>query len=353
MGIIRPSLAACALGAPFALFAACGLDESGTATPDASQSDVVTADVSPDVPSDTYVGPTCATIDASCLDAEVPDGWVLFDLSEDAGTTCPGDSEDFEAHPLITNPQLRSDSCTCATCTTTGAWVCNGTVGIVGGTSLGGCTDEDASFPSGPTCVALNESSGLGCTVSRAALTITQPSPTGTATCDASFTGTELANADNALGCRPAQCTTDYCGQRSKGFQTCIVHNGDPSGVCPAGFHPAFGASALATAPGNVTVSCGACGCSVTNAAVPCTGTIRVFEDMSGTHAPCDGDGGTNGTDWVETLDAEAQCQSTGICSYTSLYYVPNGEPQPTCAGPGSTPGDASLTNALTICCAP
>jgi hypothetical protein len=355
MRMLRFFLAAGLVATPLVFFAACGLDESGAEPLDGSLSDVSPpdaqgSDVHDAAAVDTYVPPTCSTIDASCLGIDVPDGWALFDLS-DASTTCPGESEDFEAHPLITNAQLRSDSCTCSSCNTLGTWSC-GNVGIIGGTG-GSCNDQDASFASAPQCVTLAESSGLGCLFAQSAtVAVMQTAATGSPTCNTTSTGTGLATTVSALGCRPAQCTTDYCGATVLGFQTCIVHNGDPSGVCPSGFHPAFGGTnAVATAPGDVTVSCGACTCSITNTAVPCTGTVRVFGSQNG--APCDGDGGTNGTDYVETLDAGSQCQNTGICSYSSLYYVPNGQPTPTCSAPASTPGDASLTNAVTICCAP
>jgi hypothetical protein len=338
------------------LFAACSVDDAGMEDGSADGAFDVTGDVvgsdagAMDAPADTYVGPTCQTIDASCLGADIPDGWVLFNVAQDAGG-CPGDDEDYEQHDLVTNPQLRSDSCTCAGCTTTGAWGCSGNVTVIGGT--GGSCGNDASFASGPTCVPLSESTGLGCLFAASTtVSVLEPAPSGSPSCDAGFTGSLTAQTDSVVGCKPKQCTTDFCGAAAHGFQTCILHNGDPSGVCPTGFRPAFGpTNGTASAVGNVAVSCSGCSCQVSSAPAACTGSVRVFNGSS----TCDGDGGTNGADYVETVDASAACQSLGQCAYTSLYYAPNEVPPTTCSPSvaGPVPGDAGLTNAVTICCGP
>jgi hypothetical protein len=302
---------------------------------------------------DAQIAPTCATIDASCLgETKVPYGWSLIDISADAGSTCPGDGTDFDTHPLVANPRLRGDSCTCAGCTTSGAWSCDGKATINGGTS-GTCTAQSSQFPGTAQCVAMSENAGLGCLLFQSAtVSATPPAPSGTPTCTAAGTGTQTADTDKALGCRPSTCASDYCGMRAKGFQTCIVHDGDTSGVCPAGFHAAFGSSALAAPPGNVTVGCDACGCTVDKPGA-CTANVRVF--AAGNASSCDGDGGTNGLDFKETLAADGTCKNTGICAYDGLYYAPNPPPPTTCAPttPTQGTGHTGLVSPSTVCCAP
>ena len=185
------------------LFAACSVDDAGMEDGSADGGFDVTGDVvgsdagAMDAPADTYVGPTCQTIDASCLGADIPDGWVLFNVAQDAGG-CPGDDEDYEQHDLVTNPQLRSDSCTCAACTTTGAWGCTGNVTVIGGT--GGSCGNDASFASGPTCVPLSESTGLGCLFAASTtVSVLEPAPSGSPSKDVLR---RLAHRADRLRCR-------------------------------------------------------------------------------------------------------------------------------------------------------
>jgi hypothetical protein len=354
MRFVRASLGfIVASGAIAALFVACGIDESGTEPADgstigdASPSDVV---IGRDVaPQDSYVPPTCAEIDATCLGIEVPTGWVLLDVT-DAGASCPGDSEDWAPHPLVANPVPTSNACSCGACTATGAYACDGSITV--GSGIAKCTDNTTSIAGGsPTCVSMgvvNPACGM-----KASLGADMPQPTGNPTCNAPFTGTELATSTPFLGCAPQQCTTDYCGLRAQGFETCILHNSDPSGVCPGGFHNAFGTSALASVPGNVQVTCAACACTPDQPGA-CTASLRVFGGVGFAAGNCDGDGGTNGSDWVETLDAD-NCQSTGLCGFSSVYVVPDPPPPATCSPgfPTLGSGDASLTAPVTICCAP
>jgi hypothetical protein len=222
----------------------------------------------------------------------------------------------------------------------------------LGGGTSGSCSGQTVQASGKANCVAMSENAGLGCLLFQsAALSATPPTATGTPTCSASFTGSQQADTDAVLGCKPARCTTDYCGLRSHGFQTCIVHDGDPSGTCPSGFHPAFCAS-VATAPGNVVVACDPFSCTMSPPGA-CTGTVRVF--AAGNAAQCDGDGGTNGLDYKETLAADGTCRSTGICAYDGVFYVPDSPPPTVCtpATPSQTNGHVSLTSASTICCAP
>ncbi len=334
-----------------AFFVACGLDENGTA-PDGSTLDASNADVRDVTPQDTFVAPTCQTIDAACLGVAVPSGWVLMDISDSGASACPGDLEDWEPHLYITNPTPTSTACTCGGCAVDGGYSCNGTVDITGGAGAQ-CNDHDAAINGGTAqCVSMNEIIAACIQNASTSVGVTMPAPSGTPSCNSPSTGTKLASITNMLGCKPQQCSTDYCGMHAQGFETCILHNNDPSGVCPAGYRNAFGTSALASAPGNYVVNCAGCPCQMGSAGA-CTGTVRVFAGLTPGGDSCDGDGSVQGVHYVETLDA-APCQLTGVCAFNSLYYVPNAPPPASCSpsAPTAGSGDAGLTNPVTICCA-
>lgn len=325
-----------------------GLLLDGAVNTEAASADAPVADAAPD----NSISPTCATIDASCLGVPVPPGWSLMDISEDAGTTCPGSAGEFEPYPLAANPRLRADSCTCAACAPSGAWSCDGKAQIGAGTA-GTCTSDTAQFFGTPQCISMSVNAGLGCLLFQsAAVSATPPAVSGTPTCNAAFTGTRAADTDDALGCRPAQCTADYCGMRAHGFETCIVHEGDTSGVCPSGFHPAFGTSALGSSPEDIVITCDPCSCAVDKPGA-CTANVRIFG--AGNGSTCDGDGGTNGADVKATTAADGTCKSTGICAFDGLYYAPDPPPSVSCtpSTPTETSGHASMVGTSTICCTP
>jgi len=84
--------------------------------------------------------------------------------------------------------------------------------------------------------------------------------------------------------------------------------------------------------------------------AKPCTGNIRVFDNVTN----CDGNGATTGSDSKKTVPANGTCQDT-MSNFDSLYYVPDQAAATTCmpSAPTAGMGTAPLTALKTVCCSP
>ncbi len=311
---------------------ACGIDESGLAGADGGM-DAVTFDAPPndaggDVP-DIGIPPTCSTIDASCLDASVPDGWSLVGIATDASTACP--SADFDpVTGLLTNPQLTSGSCSCTGCSTTGSYSCSGSAQVLEGSST--CNSFDASVA--PFGCVINTETGSPSDYAG----VLPPLPSGSIGCVNTPNGTGLVNTDPVGACVPNKCQSDYCGLRSQGFETCIITDG--MHACPPGF------TSRELAGAATTYTCAGCPCFV-GSTPSCSGVIQVFSA-----ADCGNDAGTSATDYVQTIASDAGCVSTA--NFKSVVYVPNPPPMATCAPmAGDVAGDAGLLSPKTICCVP
>jgi hypothetical protein len=305
-------------------FVACGIDESGLAGADGGM-DALLNDAGGDVP-DIGIPPTCSTIDASCLDASVPDGWSLVGIATNPSTPCP--TPDFSpVNGLLTNPQLTSGSCSCAGCMTSGSYTCSGSAQVLEGSS--GCSGFDASIA--PYACVISTENG-----SSANASIVPPSPSGSAGCVNNPNGTGVVNTDPVGACLPNKCQSDYCGLGSQGFDTCIITDG--MRTCPPGFTLKEIAGAATTS------SCAGCPCNL--GAPSCSGVIQVFSN-----GDCGDDAGMSASDYVDTIASDAGCVHTG--NYASVVYLPNPPPMPTCSPTVAfdVTGDAGLLSPKTICC--
>jgi len=336
MRSIRWVVGGLAAGFAVALAAACGLDEGETTTVldggpgnDVNVTDGGTVpDVAIDV-ADVFVPPTCATIDASCLGTAVPSGWALLGVAP--GTpACP--SADFDSVPLVENPRLAANSCTCAGCVAQGKYACAGFTMKTGN----GCGGVPITQTLANPCVADSQSGG---SARVSALPTNPPVATGVG-CTIAATGTGQAATDPLTGCRPNKCTADFCSLGGKGFKTCIIH--DNVLACPSGFN------LRGYAGGAGAVSCAGCTCAAPDA--KCTGAVRVFAGGAG--ATCNGDGGTNGLDYKITLPADGGCNDPQV-NFNGLYFAADPAPTPTCApaAPTTVAGDAGLLAIKTVCC--
>jgi hypothetical protein len=353
--LLRTVAIVAAVAAPCAGFAACGLDEGGILPVDGATLDVVGGDVinlpdtGPDVVVDNYVPPACADLDASCLGAAIPDGWVPLGLTTNnaLATPCPGDAEDFDQVDWATNPRLHAGACACGTCTTSGAWACVGQVTVATGNN--DCSTVKDTFDASPHCTTNVASGG------QSQVAGSLPTVGGAVTCDASVIGNGQVDTTAVRTCRPLQCTTDYCGLKPQGFQLCILYNGDTGGQCPPGF--SLGIANNNTTPGridspqNTASSCNACACTVSSPGSTCTATLRTFSS-----GDCDGDGGTGGSGYMSSYPAAglASCSQVNSSALSSVFYQPGRPPDAGCATTtlgGS--GTAGLKAPATVCCVP
>ena len=299
---------------------ACGLDEVGLQSVDASSDGFSAGDVVTDSQRDAVQG--CATVDASaCVDASIPDGWTLVAYGANGGT-CPAA---FDSYDYVRDPKLEAGACGCG-CSSTGSYSCGGTIAY--GTSCGNCQggvnncnnrDTANSGPDGgcfPTSTSAPD-------FAVGALPTASPIGVG---CDASAVGTQTFTATPATVCAP-HCDADYCASRGT-MRTCVVSN---QTTCPAPFAPAdtIGLS------GDVSVSCAACTCT-TSQNGDCNGSVAYFANSNS----CGGTG---------TSINASSCKTTGGTSIGSFRYSVT-VPTVQCA-PSEGSGDAGFAKSLTVCC--
>ena len=286
--------------------AACGIDLTGTAEPEAGASSTGSGG---DGAIDGGALPTaCATLDVSCLGA-LPSIWKPIALG---GPSC---SAGFTAAALVTNPSAGSGACACGACRPVNSFTCTGTTAISGGDN---CGDSPIA----------NARSGV-CTPARAQhLEGAPPKATGMVTCLAPNDAGSGATADPLTACIPTSCSAEFCGGSSR----CVVAEGERA--CPSGFTLRAHAG-VAADPG-----CPPCAC---NAGPPgtCTGTVTGYESNN-----C-GAGGT-----VKTY-AVGTCNDFGSNDYNSVLVKlvpPDASCSPVPPKAAVVP-DASLVAAKTICC--
>jgi hypothetical protein len=304
---------------------ACGIDESGLSTGDASvgpdASDDVVVDVVLDVPVvDNYVPPPCtdpdATIDASCLGKPVPLGWIPVGIQEGVTTTCPGDGGDFTTEPYVEDPQLAPNACVCTGCAASGDWTCDYQLSA-GSTCTSTTMDASASF-----CWSISHGS-ISAVATRS----------GSPTCGG---GQQIGNGDAmatpVTTCVPTRCQSDYCSLGGQGYSLCVLNSQVSDGGCPADF-PNSKVVGVSTVLG-----CAGCQtCGLANADAGCSAGFTAYSG-----ANCDNTALGSGT-------------SDGTClmvNYASVYFDAAPPPVPNC-GPstGVTGGAAALVGPLTICC--
>jgi hypothetical protein len=144
-------------------FVACGIDEAGLDTGDASLvPDVPVDQVIPEVNPEANPPPlTCqeagTALDASCLGNPVPTGWQPIAVQVGVVASC-GDGG-FVSTPLVTDPQL-AGACQCTGCSATGNWTCAATL------KAGNTCTQDTFDASASGCWMINHSS-LSETVTR------------------------------------------------------------------------------------------------------------------------------------------------------------------------------------------
>ena len=348
--LVRTAALAAAILAPCAGFAACGSDQGGggdASSVDVTNGDAVGSDVAvdspPDVVFDNYVPPACATLDASCLGAAIPSGWVPVGLVANAAPGCPGSSTDFDQRDWVTNPTLHAGACQCGACTMSGPWTCTGQVTVSTGNN--GCSTSNDVFTAGPHCTTSITTGG------NSQIAGSLPSVGGNVTCNASVAGNGQVDTTPVRTCQPLQCTTDYCSLAKQGFSLCILYNG-PAG-CPSGFYP--GLVANNTTPGKLDVSqnaaanCSTCTCAVEDAGTTCSAVLRTFRSSN-----CDGDGGTGGTGFMASYAAQGSnsCIPVNSPSLASVFYLPTA-PDAGCTNTSTGSGTASLKAPVTVCCVP
>lgn len=322
MGGVR-ALALLAVGASalVALVESCAVDPyltCGDACDDAGfQGDATTGDASS--PDDGAIPTPCATLDASCLGAPVPAGWIAIAIQRGAPAACPGAPGDFFSKVYATSPTLDQGSCACTGCAPSGSWTCTATL-----VSTLGCVGTGANFAPGE-CDQSTNNSVMG-SVARS----------GTVTCPAAKQIGTLDASSTPLGaCVPESCNADFCALAAQGFELCVMSADVTDGACPADFPHATLAGDHAVA------SCGACQtCALANATASCGSTVVPYGDsrcQAGERPPLILDGG---------------CQAAGS-GVSSVLYPADAAPTPNC-GPkiGTTTGTATLASPATICCA-
>jgi hypothetical protein len=328
----RVALVTMVLTSAAGIFVACGLDESGLESADASldvgSSDTSFKDTSSDAPFDVVINPGCKTLDATaCLDADVPDGWTLVGLAT-SNTACP--SNDYSPAQYVDNLELEAGACSC-TCTSSGSYSCAGSYTYAWGGGGGGCMQgtQDASFAAGDdaSCVTFNgndhhfEVYGANPT----------PTPVDVG-CDASLGGMGWTS-DPVTTCTPS-CAADYCHIAAP-FMRCIISTTETT--CPAPFVGSQSTSVPAQIgpTGAVAVSCNGCGCS----AGPQSGCDASFAAF--------GSGGC--TSFIHAVPLD-DCQDWGG-NVNSFSYTPN-DPPVACQ-PSGGGGKATFSTPITVCCLP
>ena len=303
--------------------AACGLDENGEATSDASILDSPIADqVVKEVNPEANPPPlTCAEagtpLDASCLGNPVPAGWQPIAMQVGANIGC-GDGG-FQPTPLVENPVMPSGACNCTGCGASGNWSCGAS--IKGGST---CTAE--TFDAGASvCWSNVNHSTYGVFITRG----------GNPQCGGGQqVGTQEAGATALSTCTPVSCDTDFCAMGSHGFSLCIYNANVSDGGCPPGFPVSHNVGPSAS------VACDNCQqCALTNPNAQCTGAVTAFSNNN-----------CNGSNQGTT--SAGACGDLGGSQYNSLFYDAGPVPVPNC-GPtqGVNSGKVALDQPSTICC--
>ena len=310
---------------------ACGIDESGLASGDASlpsdastPNDVQTIDVVEDVP----LPPTCSTTETGCFglgDGGLPDGWSAYLYVPDGGA-CP--SVAYAPQPLVTNTQL-TGGCVCA-CVGEGSWSCPATLDVTGGNGVacnntsvavdGGCQDVSAFHLAQiqQTQVATATGNGLGCDGGA-------PSSPVVAWNDVTLC---------AAGCDAG--ASAVCGAPS-GTRACIAAQGVQT--CPGNLDQVI-------VGGSADPSCNGCSCATDSIPPTCTAVAHLYWNPgAGSDTNCTDAGGT------QDLVLTSSCQTTAH-SYDSYDFTWEDAGPVTCSSGGGG-GDAGLSTPKTLCCLP
>jgi len=276
--------------------AACGIDDSGLAEPDAAQNidaggDVIAA---------------CTTLDAACLGG-VGSSWQPIAIS-DAGC-----GAGFTATTLVTNPRVSSTSCACGSCEVIGAYTCDAGTPISGGNNCG--DPPIATAPNGQ------------CTQASAQHLEANPvQATGNVGCFAPNDAGSGAQSDPITLCVPG-CDADFCGGGSR----CVIGAG--IAPCPAGL------TLLAYAGSSADPGCAPCPCKADPPGA-CGGNVTGFQSTTCT------DSGLVHTYAVGTCNVFDQNIDYGSVLVDLL------PPDASCTVTGDAgAGDASLVAVQTICC--
>ena len=355
------SFVALALGAA-AFFVACGLDVAGTASIDATDGDAspaIDGGVPPidgsaadgDQPSDAGTAPDADAalppppIDASGCDAAagcvvVPTGWTVVAFEPTRSASCPTGFADAGPLDVVEGPTAPPSACACEGCAVTTQPSCaSGAVQVffdTGGPmtcALPGVPAQNANNPAG-SCGTDMYTGAVG----TFDVKYVPPPPSGGACAaqglvekqNVTYAASErLCNADSlvAAGCKGSDCTPTLPAP----FKACIAGAGNQS--CPA---PYTDAHHIGT---DVTYTCSACSCAVT---ATCTGTMTLYTD-------------TGCTMGAHSLAADGVCRGSGKNGpFNSYRYTGNSPSNVTCqAGLVPPPTGLTLTNQLTVCCAP
>ena len=316
------------------MFAACGIDESGTAPGDGSvdvgnQPDTGMPDTggSKDVVSEPVSIPSCdgGLADASCIPA-LPSGWVPVAIQNGQGVACGDDGGSFASQQFVTNPMLTGTSCNCTNCVTIGSWTC-GVLEQAGANCSSG-TETNMATSSG--CWNPTTSHGSFGGVLRRA---------GSVACSGGQEiGDQDASATPVSMCSPSTCSADYCGLQNSGFTLCVASTTVTDGTPPNSSFPncqVLGTSAYATC-----ASCQTCGLMNPNA--QCSGELIAY-----------GGGNCTGTDVGTDIPTEAgTCNTAPTGNLSSMYWDAGPTPTPNCGGTGGNPGGTpGLTSPFTVCC--
>ncbi len=321
---------------PLLQLIACGLDEGGLLSGDASL-DQTSGDGAPlnDVVSekvfDNYVPPIAcsdpdASLDASCLGpAALPAGWEPFAMIIDAGNAaCPGDGGDFTAVQYVTDPRIAGNNCVCMGCGgASSTWSCAGVLGA-GPT----CTEQTQLVSSMPYCWQTDHIAYSGA-ISR----------TGSASCAPTTYFSSNTSTTSVAGCAPTRCQSDFCGLASQGYKVC-ARSSTSDGGCPGGFTFASTYSVGVSAH----AQCNACPtCALTNPDAGCSAKLSTFKNDS-----CDAGG------FMTSEFADGGCDfDNGTNTFGSVLYQPAAVPVAMCGPslPSNVGGTGVLDGVVTVCC--
>lgn len=321
-------------------FAACGLDESGALSPDASVADAVADTFVLDTYVETAPPPpplSCeeagTSLDAACLGVPIPDGgWQPIGFQQ--GNVGCGQGV-YSVQLVKGDIQLANGACTCTGCNVQGAWTCNASVGsgVTCGTS-----NSVNGFQN--TCLSTSDVA-FGETLTR----------TGNASCvGGSQVGNKQTTSDTITMCFPGSCSDDYCGLAKLGFKLCVYNPNVTDGTCPANFPVS---QIVGQAP---VVVCNACNaCALANPSAACTGAVYAFDDAGCTGNVLEASTTSGACVSLGTItgdDEDAEAGSPIPVTYQSLFFEAGATPVPQCAPASNvTDGSIVINGAWTICC--
>ncbi len=319
------------------MFAACGLDESGTAPSDASiQPDIVVDNFVLDTYVETAPPPpplSCEeagiALDASCLGVPVPDGgWQPIGI-QNGNAGCGTGT--YSVQLVQGNIQLAGGACGCTGCTPSGSWTCNNAIGT--GAACGTTTTANGNACLPVSANAFNE-------------TLTR---TGNGSCAGGQENGNGQSTETAMTmCFPQSCSDDYCGLAKLGFQLCVYNPNVTDGSCPANFPTSH---IVGQAP---VVVCNACNACTVQSPPACTGTVVAYDE-----AGCTGNVLASNTSSVcvslgemdAGADADADAAPVPI-TFQSLYFEAGAAAPVQCnAVTNVTDGSIVVNGAWTVCC--